>query len=107
MTRARSKWTKLLNSTNGRLAQNWVQAARLEIDYGEKKKAIELLIKGLRFASHNLEQLYTESRYYAQIYASAEKFDEIEQEIGFMIKFQIRWDYKKSLNFEILIKMEF
>jgi len=81
LTRARSKWTKLLNSTNGRLAQNWVQAARLEIDYGEKKKAIELLIKGLRFASHNLEQLYTEARYYAQVYASAEKFDEIEQVI--------------------------
>ena len=85
LTRARSKWTKLLNSTNGRLAQNWVQAARLEIDYGEKKKAIELLIKGLRFASHNLEQLYAEARYYAQIYASAEKFDEIEQENGFAV----------------------
>ena len=48
-------------------------AARLEIDYGDKQKAIDLMIKGLRFASHNLEQLYAEARYYAEIYASAEK----------------------------------
>ena len=45
LTRARSKWNKLLSSTNGRLAQNWVQAARLEFDFGDSKKAIDLIIK--------------------------------------------------------------
>ena len=78
MARSRSKWEKLLKTSFGQNAQNWVKFAELEVRFGEIENARKIFRKGVQFSKFNSSAIFEKAANFERIYGSIKELEEME-----------------------------
>jgi len=77
MTRARSKWEKIIKTSFGQDATNWSEYAQLEIQFGTVENARKIFRKGVQFSKFNNDALFEKAKKFENVYGSLEDVDEL------------------------------
>lgn len=78
MVRSRSKWEKLIKTTFGQDAHNWIEYAQLEVDFGTIENARKIFRKGVGFSKNNSEDLFRTALKFEKVYGTLDELESLE-----------------------------